>query len=57
MRRLLVTFARHADQPLRDVIEWWDPRDVDTWIELDMEQREEGRFAELRAEHREAQGR
>jgi hypothetical protein len=54
---MLVTFARHTGQSLRDVIEWWDPRDVDTWIELDMAQAEEARFAEHRQEHREAQGR
>lgn len=57
MRRELVAFARHAKQPLRDVIEWWHPRDIETWIEMDMAAAEDGRFAALREEHREAQGR
>jgi hypothetical protein len=50
-------FARSRNQPLMDVMEKWHPRDLDTWLELDAMEAEEGRFAELRQEHREAQGR
>ncbi len=57
MRRFLIAFARQTGQSFRDLIEFWDPRDVDTWIELGMAEQEEARFAALREEHREAQGR
>ncbi len=57
MRRYLLAFSRKTGQPFRDVVEWWNPRDVDTWIEMDMQEQEEARFTELRNEHRELQGR
>ncbi len=54
---MLIAFARSRNQPLMDVLERWHPRDLDTWLEMDLAEAEEVRFAQHRQEHREAQGR
>lgn len=55
-RYFIVAFARQRGLSLTEVMQW-HPRDFDTWVALDEEESEEGRFAQLRREHNEAMGR
>jgi hypothetical protein len=48
--------ARRSEQPLLDILQW-HPRDVHTWLALDMAEAEEARFAQMHAEHSEQMGR
>lgn len=57
VRHLMVTFVRsHPGLSLTEVLTW-HPRDFDTWLTLDEQESEDGRFGQLHRDHSEKMGR
>jgi hypothetical protein len=52
----LVWFARHSGQSFLEVLEW-HPRDIDTWIQLDLQKASEDRMESARQELKRQMGR